>query len=119
MFKDLAHELIESVPNGREQSLMLTALQEAMMWANAAVAMGDMIDSEHPELPNDPANPDSPNLTSRIDDHFESNNPHSICQHRYEPDRNNGEPVIVCNTERRFHNPPIGVQQFDHEFTEQ
>lgn len=35
---ELAHWLINNVPPGREQSLALTALQEAQMWANAAVA---------------------------------------------------------------------------------
>lgn len=34
----LAHWLIDNTPAGREQSLMLTALQEAQMWANAAIA---------------------------------------------------------------------------------
>ncbi|HEY5787693.1 MAG TPA: hypothetical protein VIT65_23255 [Microlunatus sp.] len=34
-----ADALIEIVPEGREQALMLTALQEAAMWANAGVAM--------------------------------------------------------------------------------
>lgn len=36
--KELAHWLIDNTPSGREQSLMLTALQEAQMWANAAIA---------------------------------------------------------------------------------
>lgn len=31
--------LLANVPNSRERSLALTALQEAMMWANAAVAI--------------------------------------------------------------------------------
>lgn len=34
----LALWLIENTPASREQSLMLTALQEAQMWANAAIA---------------------------------------------------------------------------------
>lgn len=37
-FKELAHWLVSNTPAGREQSLMLTALQEAQMWANAAIA---------------------------------------------------------------------------------
>lgn len=37
--KDAANRLLEITPPGREQALMLTALQEASMWANAAVAM--------------------------------------------------------------------------------
>lgn len=35
---DLAREWDESLPDSREKSLALTALQEALMWANAAVA---------------------------------------------------------------------------------
>lgn len=35
---ELADTLTTLVPAGRHRSLMLTALQEAMMWANAAVA---------------------------------------------------------------------------------
>lgn len=37
-FKALAIWASDWVPAGREQSLMLTALQEAQMWANAAIA---------------------------------------------------------------------------------
>ena len=37
-FKALAHWAADWVPTSREQSLMLTALQEAQMWANAAIA---------------------------------------------------------------------------------
>jgi hypothetical protein len=36
--RQLAHLVLETVPAGRHQSLALTALQEALMWANAAVA---------------------------------------------------------------------------------
>ena len=36
--KFIAHWLVDHTPAGREQSLMLTALQEAQMWANAAIA---------------------------------------------------------------------------------
>lgn len=35
---NLAYWLLEILPESREQSLALTALQESMMWANAAVA---------------------------------------------------------------------------------
>jgi hypothetical protein len=35
----LAQELNEIVPEGREKALMLTKLDEARMWANAAVAI--------------------------------------------------------------------------------
>jgi hypothetical protein len=37
--RDLAEWVYEMVPDSRERSLALTALQEAMMWANAAVAI--------------------------------------------------------------------------------
>lgn len=35
---ELAHWLLDNVPAGQHQSLALTAAQETMMWANAAVA---------------------------------------------------------------------------------
>ena len=35
---DVAHQLVGVVPSGREQSLMLTKLEEAMFWANAGLA---------------------------------------------------------------------------------
>lgn len=35
---NVAITLTDWVPKGREQSLMLTKLEEAMMWANAAIA---------------------------------------------------------------------------------
>jgi len=41
--KALAHELAIEVPQGREQSLMLTALEEAMMWANAGIARNQIV----------------------------------------------------------------------------
>lgn len=37
-FKELAYWLIDNTPASREQSLMLTELQQAQMWANAAIA---------------------------------------------------------------------------------
>jgi hypothetical protein len=37
-FVDLACHLDETLPPGRELALALTALQESLMWANAAVA---------------------------------------------------------------------------------
>ena len=37
-FVELATHLDETLPPGRETALALTALQEALMWANAAVA---------------------------------------------------------------------------------
>ena len=38
LYDDLAGYVLDSVPAGRHQSLALTALQESMMWANAAIA---------------------------------------------------------------------------------
>ncbi len=37
-FRGLAAVILDTVPEGRHQSLALTALQESMMWCNAAVA---------------------------------------------------------------------------------
>lgn len=34
----LAHSWADRLPAGRHQALALTALQEALMWANAAIA---------------------------------------------------------------------------------
>ena len=34
----LAHMIVDITPPSREQSLALTALEEAVMWANAAIA---------------------------------------------------------------------------------
>lgn len=36
--KRLAYEINSSVPDSREKSLAITALEECMMWANAAIA---------------------------------------------------------------------------------
>lgn len=36
--EQVALRLVERTPAGREQSLMLTALEEAMFWANAGIA---------------------------------------------------------------------------------
>ncbi|MFM9261467.1 hypothetical protein ACKAMS_22780 [Rhodococcus sp. 5A-K4] len=38
--KALAHDLDAKVPPGREKSLALTNLEQAMFWANAAIARG-------------------------------------------------------------------------------
>lgn len=35
---DLVHRLKQVVPEGREQALVVTKIEEAMFWANAAVA---------------------------------------------------------------------------------
>ena len=39
--KAFAHAILACVPGGREQSLALTKAEEAVMWANAAIARGD------------------------------------------------------------------------------
>lgn len=44
------HWLLDNVPAGRHRELALTAVQEAMMWANAAVAC-----DTPPEQPAEPA----------------------------------------------------------------
>ena len=36
--RTLAHDWSSKLPEGREKALALTALQEALMWANTAVA---------------------------------------------------------------------------------
>jgi hypothetical protein len=36
--KDLAYFIVENTPESREQSLSITALEEAIFWANAAIA---------------------------------------------------------------------------------
>lgn len=38
MAKVLAEEIVSSTPESREQSLAITKLEEAVMWANAAIA---------------------------------------------------------------------------------
>lgn len=37
-FRELAHVLNETLPEGREKSLALTQLQDGLMWANASIA---------------------------------------------------------------------------------
>lgn len=35
---DLAHHFHDTLPDGREKALAITKLEEAMFWANAAIA---------------------------------------------------------------------------------
>lgn len=53
LFASVAAEVLNGVPAGRHQSLALTALQEAMMWCNAAVAC------DHPDREGEQRNPHS------------------------------------------------------------
>ena len=46
LLRKTAHDLIENTPIGREQSLMLTALEEAMHWANSAIAKSQYSNGE-------------------------------------------------------------------------
>lgn len=39
--KELAYQLSETIPPGRELSLALTNLEQVMFWANAAIARSD------------------------------------------------------------------------------
>lgn len=38
LFQVLAIDLNEALPEGREKSLVMTKIEEAMFWANAAIA---------------------------------------------------------------------------------
>lgn len=49
--KELAFLINELVPNGREQSLAQTKLQEVIMWANAGIAIPKIKEESEPELP--------------------------------------------------------------------
>lgn len=46
MFIGLAQELNATIPEGREKTLMFTALHEALMWANAAVALSSPLEEQ-------------------------------------------------------------------------
>lgn len=37
----LAQHIVDSTPEGREQSNAITRLEESVMWANAAIARGE------------------------------------------------------------------------------
>ncbi len=41
--KRLAFAFLEFTPKSREQSLAITSLQEAVMWANAAIAINEKL----------------------------------------------------------------------------
>lgn len=49
---DAATALDALIPDGRDKSLAMTSLQEAMHWANSAIAMENDVDLETPHLPN-------------------------------------------------------------------
>jgi hypothetical protein len=38
LFKTLSEQAVALTPSGREQSLMVTHLEESLFWANAAIA---------------------------------------------------------------------------------
>lgn len=39
--KELAHNIARNCPDSREKSLALTNLQQAVMWANASIAINE------------------------------------------------------------------------------
>jgi hypothetical protein len=41
VYRQLAHDMVEALPDSREKSLAITALEESLMWANAAIARND------------------------------------------------------------------------------
>lgn len=43
-FKSFAHRMNGTLPDGREKSLVITHLEEAMMWANAGIARAPTAD---------------------------------------------------------------------------
>lgn len=45
-----AEDVIELIPEGREASLAVTHLEEALMWANKAVARMSPVDTKTPEV---------------------------------------------------------------------
>lgn len=42
VFKEAAEVVAHELPEGREKSLALTKLEEAMFWSNASIARNDM-----------------------------------------------------------------------------
>lgn len=52
LLETIAVQLDLLLPDGRDKSLAFTSLQEAMHWANSAIAMQNDVDTETPHLPN-------------------------------------------------------------------
>lgn len=52
VLRETAHWINENIPDSRDKSLSLTALQECMHWANSAIAMTNEVDYDTPDLPN-------------------------------------------------------------------
>lgn len=57
---DLAAHILDLVPAGRHQALALTALQESMMWCNAAIACDSPAYDDDPNEAPTPPEPGSP-----------------------------------------------------------
>ena len=49
--QNLAFQLDDMLPDGREKSLAFTALEEVMHWSNSAIAKQQPV-SDQPQLPN-------------------------------------------------------------------
>lgn len=52
--KALATMVVGLTPPGREQSLAITKIEEAIFWANAAIARGEVAPVEAPAAPDQP-----------------------------------------------------------------
>lgn len=49
--KELAYLINDLCPNSREKSLAMTNLEQAVMWANAAIARNEVVENEiRPEV---------------------------------------------------------------------
>lgn len=46
----LAFDIVDACPPSRETSLAITALEEALMWANKAIARTTPVDTETPHI---------------------------------------------------------------------
>lgn len=51
---ETAEHLDRLIPDGRDKATAMTKLQEAMHWANSAIAMQNDVDTETAHLPNAP-----------------------------------------------------------------